>query len=412
VALVKLDRTLEAVASHMKDIKSCKVSYARSCDTADGINQVSGQSGDRFDKPTKKKACYKCGGDYPHRIGKVCPAIGKLCNRCKKEGHFAKCCRNKDENQMNGRQQLQMLNSFAAEYETESVWRLDDKNGKLPKISLEIFKTKEEFTIDTGATVNLLDEKTFNQMVIRPKLGKSSVKIFAYGSEQPIDVLGELKARTLFKGQYKHIMIQVVKGNGGNVLGHNTLIEMEIIKIVRRIETTDSLVEELSKKYPGLFSNQIGKLKNQLIKLHINRDIKPVRQRYRPSAIHLRAGIEKAIQKMLENDIIEPVKGATPWVYHIVPLVKANGDIRICTDAKQLNTALEREVHNAPTVDEVALELNGAKVISKFDLRSGYNQLELHPESRDVYLPRTWECFATRDSTLVCAVQQKFIKKQ
>jgi hypothetical protein len=70
--------------------------------------------------------------------------------------------------------------------------------------------------------------------------------------------------------------------------------------------------------------------------------------------------------------------------YPIVPLVKANGDIRICTDAKQLSTAFEREVHNAPTVDEVALVLNGAKVISKFDLRSEYNQLELHPESRDI----------------------------
>jgi hypothetical protein len=27
-------------------------------------------------------------------------------------------------------------------------------------------------------------------------------------------------------------------------------------------------------------------------------------------------------------------------------------------------------------------------------------------------LPRTWECFATKDSTLVCAVQRKFFKKQ
>ena len=68
----------------------------------------------------------------------------------------------------------------------------------------------------------------------------------------------------------------------------------------------------------------------------------------------------------------------------IVPIVKNNGEIRICTDAKMLNTAIMREVHHTPTIEELAIELNGAKVISKLDLRSAYNQLELDPEHRDI----------------------------
>ena len=38
-----------------------------------------------------KNSCFKCGGEYPHT--KICPAEGKICNNCKKIGHFAKCCR-------------------------------------------------------------------------------------------------------------------------------------------------------------------------------------------------------------------------------------------------------------------------------------------------------------------------------
>jgi hypothetical protein len=42
---------------------------------------------------------------------------------------------------------------------------------------------------------------------------------------------------------------------------------------------------------------------------------------------------------------------------------------------KFLNTAMLREVHHIPTIEELSIELNGAKMISKLDLNSAYNQL-------------------------------------
>ena len=71
-------------------------------------------------------------------------------------------------------------------------------------------------------------------------------------------------------------------------------------------------------KYPSVFQNKIGKLKNHLVKLHIDRNVKPVRQKRRPTPIHLRTGIEKAINQMIADDIIEPVNGPTPWVSPIL----------------------------------------------------------------------------------------------
>lgn len=56
--------------------------------------------------------------------------------------------------------------------------------------------------------------------------------------------------------------------------------------------------------------------------------------------------------------------------------------VRICIDMRQANTAIERERHITPTVDNVIHELNGATMFSKMDLTAGYYQLELHPDSR------------------------------
>ena len=67
----------------------------------------------------------------------------------------------------------------------------------------------------------------------------------------------------------------------------------------------------------------------------------------------------------------------------IVP--KANGDdIRLCIDMRRANEAIIRERHPIPTVDEVLQSMNGSTVFSKLDLRWGYHQLELTPESREI----------------------------
>uniref|UniRef100_A0A5S6Q622 CCHC-type domain-containing protein n=1 Tax=Trichuris muris TaxID=70415 RepID=A0A5S6Q622_TRIMR len=54
-------------------------------------------TGNRFRKPRYQGStaqCPKC-GHGEHNNMRLCPAIGKTCNSCKKVGHFAKMCRSK-----------------------------------------------------------------------------------------------------------------------------------------------------------------------------------------------------------------------------------------------------------------------------------------------------------------------------
>ena len=46
---------------------------------------------------------------------------------------------------------------------------------------------------------------------------------------------------------------------------------------------------------------------------------------------------------MLEQDIIEEVTEASPWVSNLVIVPKKSGDIRVCCDLREVNKAVIRE---------------------------------------------------------------------
>ena len=51
---------------------------------------------------------------------------------------------------------------------------------------------------------------------------------------------------------------------------------------------------------------------------------------------------------------------------------------------RRANTEIQCERHVTPTIDDMILDLNGSKVLSKLDLNAEYHQLELHPDSRNI----------------------------
>ena len=100
--------------------------------------------------------------------------------------------------------------------------------------------------------------------------------------------------------------------------------------------------------------------------------------------LNFRDKVSAKITELLDKDIIEPVEGLTPWVNPIVIVPKQGGDIHLCIDMRRANEAIERTRYSIPTVDELLQNMNGSKIFSKLDLKWGYHQLELAPESRGI----------------------------
>ncbi|CAC5425645.1 unnamed protein product [Mytilus coruscus] len=216
--------------------------------------------------------------------------------------------------------------------------------------------------IDTGATVNILDDKT-HQNIGSPKLNKNDTKLLPYGGGKPLDVTGACELQVETKDMYGVNKFYVVKGGHGALFGYPTASQLGLVKIIQPIN-----IQAPKLRYPEVFRDEIDPWHKGIEKLHFILD-----QR-----------CEKEIHKLLEQDIIEKIGNTpTPWVSPIVTPPKKNLDeIRLCVDMREANKAIIRERHLLPTVEELIHDLNNASIFSKIDLRSGYHQLELDEPSR------------------------------
>ena len=56
---------------------------------------------------------------------------------------------------------------------------------------------------------------------------------------------------------------------------------------------------------------------------------------------------------------------------------KKDGSLRLCIDYKELHKVTIRNQYPLPRIDDLFYQLQGARVFSKIDLRSGYHQLKI-----------------------------------
>lgn len=329
-------------------------------------------------KKSDSTVCRNCGGSYPHKVS--CPAKGKICRSCNKVGHFARVCRTNLPRWKPVNTVIPELD-YESEEEYEYVYTVNQWQSKLPPTCLvEIEGQRVTMMIDTGASVNLIDEVTYKLLRRTEQPKKIKNNIYSYGSTKPLPMLGLITAVIKTQSASTTAQLYVVKGNTGNLLSYATAKQLNLFQMaVNSVDGDENLGP--AKVFPGLFGG-IGKVKGRMIKLHIDPSITPKRQPHRRIPFSVREDVEKELKRLERLDIIEKVEGPTPWVSPIVVVPKSCGEVRICVDMREANRAVKREKHIMPTFDDLVDELNGATVFSKLDLSSGYHQFELSPESR------------------------------
>lgn len=246
--------------------------------------------------------------------------------------------------------------------------------------------TTVDVIVDSGATANIIDDTSYDKLKLSCKLQPSIAKIYPYGSSTALPLRGEFKATVHSKMRtIKEATFYVIQGNYGSLLSRQTATELGLLKIVNSMsaEAGSPTQSQLLHEYQDLFQG-IGKLKDFQVKLHIDDSVQPVVQPHRRIPFHMRKTVERELHELQEKGVTERVSGPTPWVSPIVvtPKPKNPERARICVDMRLPNTAIQRERHITPTIDDLIHDLNGAVVFSKLDLNAGYHQLELHPESR------------------------------
>ncbi|XP_022785142.1 uncharacterized protein LOC111325577 [Stylophora pistillata] len=194
--------------------------------------------------------------------------------------------------------------------------------------------------IDSGASVNLLDETTFQRINSHGSGSLQAVltKIYSYGSKVPLPTLGILTATVKSSNASASAQLIVVKGENGNLLSYHTAKKLGLIAVSldtatvteRNKDDPESLKEEFKSLLGG-----IGKVLNKQVKLHIDPDVTPRQQPHRRIPFHVRDDVEKELERLEKLDIIEKVEGPTPWISPIVVVPNKSGEVRICVDMRE-----------------------------------------------------------------------------
>ena len=83
---------------------------------------------------------------------------------------------------------------------------------------------------------------------------------------------------------------------------------------------------------------------------------------------------------MLEEDIIEP--SDSEFINPLVIVLKNNGDVRVCLDARELNNYLQLDHEGAEAIDELLSRCANIIYMSTFDLNMSFWQIEPEKNSR------------------------------
>ena len=114
----------------------------------------------------------------------------------------------------------------------------------------------------------------------------------------------------------------------GNLLSLNTAQNLNVVPISVNTATVTAMnnnsPEVLQGEFKCLFGGK-GKIRNKLVKLHVDPDVTPRKQPHRRIPFHVSGDDEKELERLERLNIIEKVKGPTPWISPIVVVPKKSG---------------------------------------------------------------------------------------
>ena len=87
--------------------------------------------------------------------------------------------------------------------------------------------------------------------------------------------------------------------------------------------------------------------------------------------------LKKQLKDLTEKGYIQP--SVSPFGAPVLFVPKKDGGVRMCVDYRALNRVTVHNRYPLPRIEDLLDRLQGAKLFTKIDLRSGYHQIRVHP---------------------------------
>ena len=308
---IKIATSMERAAMNLEDIH-------KSRDTEASVMKVQPGPGE---KSSFQGPCYRCGGRHAFDS---CRFRDSECHYCHKRGHIAKkCCKKQADMKRSGAPQRsthmvreENINSDEEEEDMNALYKMDYGRTKPIKIEIHLNGVPVVMEVDTGASLTVVNEITFNEIKSRCpslKLEASKIKFRTFTGEI-VPTLGETKVYVAYDNQVAELPLFVVAGNKPCLLGRNWLqtIHLNWPTILKLTPSPMSKPNEglgqVLDQYSEVFDNSLGTMKGAKAHIYLKDDVEPKFCKPRPVPYALKDRIEQELDRLVQEGILEPVE--------------------------------------------------------------------------------------------------------
>ena len=268
------------------------------------------------------------------------------------------------------------------------------KNEKKLFATFEFQGKPVKFQLDSGATCNVIPADLLPVVKRNVNATRKVLKMYNNDILKPLRQCS-LRLQNPTNEKIYDVEFVIVSGCT-QIPGNSSIQEMDLVRVQHHNimsfkderggnETRQSVrsrhltKDEVVKKYTDVFQG-MGKLRRQY-KLEVEENAEPVVQPPRRVPIALKDKLKQELERLQDLGIITEVTEPTSWLSSVVIVHKPNGQIRVCTDPKDLNCVSRRSHYPTPTIDKILPELARAKVFSTVDVKNGFWHVELDKEN-------------------------------
>ena len=178
----------------------------------------------------------------------------------------------------------------------------------------------------------------------------------------------------------------------------------QLISLLPAIKWTN-----LNQEFAELFKPGFGTLKIATAKLYLKQNSTSCFMKARSVPLTIREKVEAELERMVATSIIKPVC-FSEWASPIVPILKRNGQVRICGDFKQtVNPVLQIDKYPIPSIDDLYSKVLGGCYFTRLDLSDAYLEVPSDKESQKLttinthkgLFMYTWLCLGIASSPRV-----------